>query len=179
MTLIGVLRQPGRFLGGIIDRLCAVIGAVTLSQFPQFFGQYMQRLGGHLDEAKRTFELYENTAADLNLTLEAYIQEHLDSASNVFVSAGQVIQALVERYRELQMSYMALQDTTIYNRWFVFLREADWAIVANTWHNFVPGVPTTFEGLTYAMVGLLIGWGAFTLFKMIISAPFNYLSGRH
>jgi len=44
--MLKTLRHPVRFLDGIVDRVFTVLGAVTLSQFPQFYGQYMQRLGG-------------------------------------------------------------------------------------------------------------------------------------
>ncbi len=172
------IRQPVKFLDGILDRLFCILGAVALSQFPQFFGQYMQRLGGHLAEARLALAQYEAAAKALGLTLEDYIQEHLDSASPVFVSSGEVIRALLERVQHLELSYQALQDATIYNRWFVFLREVDWSIASGTWENFMPGVPTTFEGLTYALAGLLLGWGIYALIKMAILAAYKALSGK-
>lgn len=172
------ISHPLRFIDGILDRIISIIGAVAFSQFPQFFGQYMQRLGGHLAEAKRTLAQYISAAEALNLTLEEYIKEHLESGSEVFVSSGKVIQDLLERMQTLELSYQALQDATIYNRWLVFLREVDWSIAAGTWGNFVPGVPTTVEGLTYALAGLLLGWGAYTLFKSLASFPMKALKTK-
>ncbi|MDZ4133573.1 MAG: DUF2937 family protein [Dethiobacteria bacterium] len=166
------IRHPLRLIDGILDRVFSIIGAVAFSQFPQFFGQYMQRLGGHLAEAKRALAQYIAAAEALNLTLEEYIREHLESGSEVFTSSGEVIQGLLERVQTLELSYQALQDATIYNRWLVFLREVDWSIATGTWENFVPGVPTTVEGLTYALAGLLLGWGVYTLFKTLASVPF-------
>jgi hypothetical protein len=173
-----MIRKPLQFIDGIADRICSVIGAVALSQFPQFFGQYMQRLGGHLDEAKRALEQYIRAAEALDLTLEEYIREHIQSGSEIFVSSGEVIQDLVNRVNFLEQSYQTLEDATIYNRWFVFLREVDWAIAAGTWENFVPGVPTTVEGITYALAGLLIGWGVYSFLKMLITAPAGWLQRR-
>ncbi|HBR34948.1 MAG TPA: DUF2937 domain-containing protein, partial [Firmicutes bacterium] len=46
-----LLRKLLRFFNGLLDRVVAVCGVVGLAQFPQFFGQYIQRLGGHLAEA--------------------------------------------------------------------------------------------------------------------------------
>jgi hypothetical protein len=163
------IRHPLRFIDGILDRIASIIGAVAFSQFPQFFGQYMQRLGGHLAEAQRALAQYNAAAKALGLTLEEYIREHLDSGSEVFVSSGKVIQDMLERVQRLELSYQVLQDATIYNRWLVFMREVDWSIASGTWEDFVPGVPTTVEGLTYALAGLLLGWGAYTLFKMAIA----------
>ena len=169
------IRHPLRFIDGILDRIISIIGAVAFSQFPQFFGQYMQRLGGHLAEAKRALAQYIAAAEALNLTLEEYIREHLESGSEVFISSGKVIQDLLGRVQSLELSYQALQDATIYNRWLIFLREVDWSIATGTWENFVPGVPTTVEGLTYALAGLLLGWGIYTLLKMAITVPYEAL----
>jgi phage-related protein len=170
------VKRAFSFLDGIADRICAVLGAVGLSQFPQFFGQYMQRLGGHLSEARRIYEQYQQAAADAGLSLEEYIQEHLDATNDIFVSSGRVIENLVNRYHELEQSFLALADSNIYNRWFVFLKEVDPEIAAGTWESFVPGVPTTIEGLFYAVTGLLIGWGIYAGLKTIISYPFRQKS---
>ncbi len=162
-----------RFLDGIADRICAVLGAVGLSQFPQFFGQYLQRLGGHLNEAGKIYEQYQKAAADAGLTLEEYVKEHLSSSSEVFISSGRVIENLVDRYNALEQSYLALSGSNIYNRWYVFIKEVDWEIAAGTWNNFIPGIPTTIEGLSYAIAGLLAGWGIYAVFKAFITYPFR------
>jgi hypothetical protein len=165
--------KPFKFLDNIADRVCAALGAVGLSQFPQFYGQYMQRLGGHLDEARGAYEQYVKAAADAGLSIEDYILEHLNSTSEVFRSSGRVIENLVIRFYELEQSYNALEGANIYNRWFVFLKEVDWSIAAGTWDSFVPGVPTTIEGLVYALAGLLVGWGIYALIKTVVSYPFK------
>ncbi len=172
------LRHPVTFLDGIADRIFTVLGAVALSQFPQFYGQYMQRLGGHLDEAKRALDQYIRAAENLNMSLEEYIREHLQSGSDVFVSTGEVIKNLAERVETLEQSYIALQNATIYNRWLVFVQEVDMQIAAGTWSNFMPGVPTTAEGLTYALTGLLLGWGLYTLLKTAVTLPFKALAAK-
>lgn len=176
--MIKIRGGPLKFLDDLADRISAAVGAVALSQFPQFYGQYMQRLGGHLDEARRMLEQYINAAAALNLTLEEYIHEHLESGSSVFISSGEIMQSLVERYEALEKAYMALKDANIYSRWFVFLKEVDWSIAAGTWQNFVPGVPTTTEGLVYALTGLLLGWLIYSFFKYIVSIPFRSIPGN-
>jgi hypothetical protein len=165
--------KPIKFFDNLIDRFCAALGAVALSQFPQFYGQYMQRLGGHLDETKRALDQYIKVASDLGLTLEEYIIEHLNSSSEIFKSSGRIIEDLLTRYNELNQTYNALQEANIYNRWFVFLKEVDWSIAVGTWNNFMPGIPTTIEGLTYALAGLLAGWGTYSIVKLLIAFPFR------
>jgi hypothetical protein len=166
-----LLFHPLMFLNGFVDRAFALLGAILLAQFPQFFGQYLQRLGGHLDEARRTVAAYETAAAALGLSLEEYIEHHLTSGSELFVSSGRVILGLVERFAQLQASFNALAGADPLTRWWVFLKEAELAIAVQTWRGFTPGVPTTAEGLIYAGAGLLLGWGLFALLKSL-ARPF-------
>jgi BMFP domain-containing protein YqiC len=139
----------------------------------------MQRLGGHLDEARHMLQQYIDAAAALGLSLDVYIREHLESGSEVFTSTGRIIADLVERVQTLEQAYQALQDAGIISRWFVFLREVDWTIAAGTWENFVPGVPTTLEGLIYALTGLLLGWGLYALLKSLIAIPIKAIGQKN
>ncbi len=162
-----LLRYPFRFLGGLLDRACALLGAVLLAQFPQYFGQYLQRLGGHLDELRATVYTYEQAAAALGLTLDQFIEEHLLAESEVLAASGNIIVNLLERLHRLEQSMSALLQADPLNRWFIFLREADWSIARQTWSAFTPGVPTTAEGLAYAGAGLMLGWGLYSLLKAV------------
>jgi hypothetical protein len=56
------LRLSVRRLFMFFDRLVlaawAIAGGLALAQFPQFLAQYLQRLGGHIDEAGMAAKLY-------------------------------------------------------------------------------------------------------------------------
>lgn len=158
---------PLRILNGFLDRACALVGALLMAQFPQFFAQYIQRLGGHLDEARLVVATYEQAAADTGLSLEQYITEHLASGSEIFTSSGEVMVYIVERLHYLERSFVALADAAPLTRWWVFLTRADWTIAGQAWRDFTPGVPTTLEGLIFAAIGLFLGWGLYTLLKTI------------
>jgi hypothetical protein len=168
-----LLRYPLRFLNGLLDRAFALLGALILAQFPQFYGQYLQRLGGHIDELRRTVEVYEQAASALGISLEQYIEEHLAAESEVIASSGEIISNLVERLWQLESSFQALIQATPLTRWVVFLQNADWSVVRQCLHRFTPGVPTTAEGLVYAGAGLLLGWGLYALGRLLLSAPFK------
>lgn len=161
------LAYPLQLLKGFLDRACALTGALLLAQFPQFYGQYLQRLGGHLEEARHTMALYEETAASLGFTLEQYIDHHLISDSAVFVSSGQAIASLLERLHQLERSFSTLLEAAPLFRWWIFLGEAEWPIVAQTWRGFTPGIPTTAEGLFYAAAGLLLGWSCCSAVRLL------------
>ena len=175
-----LLKKFFRFLGGFLDRLLAVFGVVSFAQFPQFFNQYIQRLGGHLAEAKFMLVRYEMTADYFNMTLDEYIATHVNSGHEVFVSSGQLISDLVTRINTLEKSFAALKDASVYNRWWVFLRQLDYSIFQETWLDFTPGIPTTLEGAIYGVCGLLVTWFLCQVLKSVlkslaklISSPFS------
>src|SRR5690625_7834252 len=49
----------GRKLDNVGSALGGAAGGMSLSQAPAFVQAYLQRLGGHLDEARRTLDLVE------------------------------------------------------------------------------------------------------------------------
>jgi len=61
---------------GLLDRLLCLVGAVVFAQAPEFFQQYLQRLGGRLDEARRQLEVFRDVGArvDSLATAEAAIR---------------------------------------------------------------------------------------------------------
>ena len=173
-----LLRYPIKFLDGLMDRITAIIGALILAQFPQYFAQYMQRLGGHLDEARRNIAQYKNVATSFNMSLQEYINIHLQSNNKVFISTGRVIQSMWDRLQHLENAFQSLQHSTLLTRWLVFLRVMDPEIARNTWVNFTPGVPTTMEALEYALLGLLLGWGIYQGVKALLMLPFRKTASK-
>ena len=55
-----MVRGVFRFIDTSLDRVFSILGAAAFSQVPEFIQQYLQRLGGHLDEAKRQVEIIAN-----------------------------------------------------------------------------------------------------------------------
>ena len=102
-----MLAYPLRFLDQFLDRVIAGLGAILLAQFPQYFGQYLQRLGGHLNELRHQVAEYEEAAASLGLTLGEYINEHLQAGSEIFVSTGRIMVELTGRLAEMEAAFAA------------------------------------------------------------------------
>ena len=139
-----------------IDRVLCVVGAVLLSQGPEFMQQYLQRLGGHLDEARRQLVLFQKTAADSGLTLEEFIQRTAASAEPSVAKLAGVMTESAERVAALQTAHDALLHASMWERPFVFLRHLDVGIAKAAAIVYQPAVPTTAEGLLYALVGMLL-----------------------
>ena len=141
---------------GLLDRALCVIGAVAFSQFPEFMQQYLQRLGGHLDEARRQLQHFQETAAQSGLTLERLISQTGANPDAAVARLGGVMTETVTRVETLDHAQAALQGASLWSRPFVFLQHVDPAIARATWSIFKPAVPTTGEGLVYALLGMLV-----------------------
>ena len=151
-------KRPVNFLSRIInnlfDRIVGVIGAVIFAQIPQFIAQYMQRLGGHVDELKRIITKYTTDAQAHKLTLEAYIQKHLNSSLDIFKTTGQTMQENLIRFNNLHQSLTDLTNAAPYAKFFLFIKNIELSIAKAVYKDFTPGIPATYEGLAYAVIGI-------------------------
>lgn len=139
-----------------IDRILCVLGAVLFSQGPEFMQQYMQRLGGHLAEARRQLDAFQDTAAASGLTLDQLIKQTNANADRAVSRLGGLMTATADRVSDLQAAYDALLHAALWERPFVFVRHLDPGIARATGAIFQPAVPTTVEGLLYALTGMLV-----------------------
>ncbi len=173
------MKPAAKLLGfgeGLLDRMLCVVGAVGFSQAPEFMQQYMQRLGGHLDEARRQLMQFEQAAAQSGLTLQRFIAQTSTNADTAVAKLGGVMTRTVTRVDSLESAQTALQNASIWTRPFVFLRHLDSSIAHGTWSIFKPAVPTTAEGLVYALLGMLVLIG---LYHFGIKYPVSRLRTKH
>ncbi len=142
------LRKCDALLGTI---LAAVVG-VSFAQLPAFIQQYLQRLGGHVDEAQ------------LNLAQVASGASFraLDAPARELLSVS-----LQQRVSVLQTGEQAITSASASARPFVFLRELDPDIAMATFRAFEPAVPLSTAGLIYGVAGIVAGW----LFYEILKVP--------
>ncbi len=152
-----ILLAPARFVDSILDRICAVLGALAFAQFPQYCAQYIQRLGGHVDEAARNMDRYREIAKEVGKSLYQYSQHLLNSKDPAVFKTGQKIAGDLERYDQLAAALKELQTAPAYKKFFVFIKNIDLEIARGAWENFTPGLPVTLEGAAYAAIGIVIG----------------------
>jgi Protein of unknown function (DUF2937) len=153
------MKSGSRFLrvfDGVIDRVLCVCGAVLFSQGPEFMQQYQQRLGGHLAEAQRQLGLFRDAATQAGATLEQFIIQTRANPNAGLRQLGSVMNDAAERTTSLQTAYDALLHASLWARPFVFFRHLDLGIAQGTWTAYRPAVPTTIEGLFYALAGMLV-----------------------
>jgi Protein of unknown function (DUF2937) len=150
-----IVRSASRGLETLLDRVLCVGGAVVFSQIPEFMQQYLQRLEGHLDEARLQVERFKAAAAQAGMTLDQMIAGTGQNPDPAMARLGGVIRSSVARVDELSAADAALRHASLWTRPFAFLEHADWGIARATWAIYRPAVPTTAEGFLYAAVGMV------------------------
>ena len=145
----------------LIDRLLCVFGAVLFCQLPEFIQQYLQRLGGRLDEARRQLAQFTDVAAQSKLTLVDFIQRTSHNADESVARLAGVMSDTVTRVDSLNAADLAIRNASLWEKPFVFLTHLDPSIARATLSIYKPAVPTTVEGLIYAILGMLVILGLY------------------
>jgi hypothetical protein len=146
-----IFRKIDSLAGAVI----AAVGALACAQLPVFVQQYLQRLGGHVDEARQQLELLNGDAP----------LPGLDAAGR------QALQTVLQgRLAELTHQLTALEGAAPVLRPLEFLGGFDSAIAAATFDRFVPALPLDTAGLVYAVSGLFVAWLVYEGFKLPVWA---------
>lgn len=144
-------------LSKLINGLISVLGAAFTSQFPAFFQQYQQRLGGSLDQAKVAVQRVEQVALSLGMTVDKMVERFMLSRDVAYQSLGAInIQALDDLER-LEKANVALSEATGADKFLQFIGHFDPIVAEGAWRAFEPAVPLTTEAMIYAGIGMLLG----------------------
>ena len=145
--------------------LLGLAGAVLLSQFPEFFQQYTQRLGGRYDEVKSQVSALEKRAGEAGKDIDGYLRTFLLNRDVDVRREGQELRALVQRRMTLEEAYQALTGSERWWRARAFARHVDWDIAGATLTAYQPAVPVTAEAGVYAGAGF--GTGAIVFLAIL------------
>ena len=143
--------------------LFGLAGAALLSQFPEFFQQYTQRLGGRLDEVRTQVEALESRAAGSGKSMNAYLEQFLASRDHDVRQEGRALAALVQRRAALATAYSALSGTSQFWRARAFAEHVDWEIAQATARDYKPATPLTAESAVYGGAGFGVGGFVYSL----------------
>lgn len=137
--------------------LAALAGAVLLSQFPAFYDQYLQRLGGRLDQARIDIARIETAARQERLSVAEYIAVFLRDEQSPVRRHGGVMQAQFAELTRLETAFAALRDAPVAARPLRFAGHVEADAAQATLDDFQPALPLGTEGLAYALFGMLGG----------------------
>jgi hypothetical protein len=163
VALPRIIRSASEGAEGLLDRALCVAGAVLFSQLPEFMQQYLQRLEGHLDEAKLAVGRFSDAAAQAGMTVGQLVSSAAQNPNPAMGKLGGVVQDAVARVDTLAAADAALRGASTWTRPFVFASHADWAIARATLSIYRPAVPTTFEGMVYSGIGIVVVLGLYHL----------------
>ncbi|MBP0481101.1 DUF2937 family protein [Sagittula salina] len=137
-------------------------GGLAASQFPEFSQQYMQRLGGAVDELTRQVQRFEADAAAVGLELPAYLDRLAAEGPLAERQAENMAHDIARRDR-LAADLAALAEAGPFMRARLATHLGDPRIWARARETFKPAVPATFEGVSFAGTGFLAGWAGLSL----------------
>jgi hypothetical protein len=147
----------------LIAALFGVCGAAGFSQGQTYIQQYLQRLGGHMDEARRT----------LQEAGQGSLYADLDEASR-----QTVISATRGRLADIESSYRAIHDAGPATQPYEFFRHLDVQIAQAVAGDFQPALPLDRVSLVYAAVGLILGLIVYDLIKLPCGLAFRRRGSR-
>ena len=142
---------------------------IVFSQAPEFVQQYRQRLGGAVDELKRTIAQFDDEAGAQSLTREAGIARLRSNADPLVQARGTDLEGDVARERRLEAQDRAFDEAGPLGRYWVFLERFDPEIAGRAWAIYQPAVPVTAAGLVAGAVGLVAGYGG----TRFLASPFR------
>lgn len=168
-----ILLSPLLFMESVADRAVAAAGAVIFMQIPAFIVQYIQRLGGHVDELKILIGKYRAAAADNGRTLEEYVQLHIQSGVKEFAASGRLISENIERLNFLSDAHQQISAATGIKKFFIFIRKSDIDIIKGTYSDFVPGISFSLDSVLYAIAGIAVFMSLYFLVKKSVVFVFS------
>lgn len=140
----------GRKFDNLGSAVSGAGGGMGLSQAPAFTQAYLQRLGGHLDEARRTLDLVERGVLVPDLTA---------------AERAQAARGFADRVTELEATYSTIAEASPLMQPVLMLRHADSEIAQRAWEAFTPAVPVDAPSLIWTGVGVLLALLIYELVK--------------
>ena len=143
--------------------------ALVVSQLPEFVQQYRQRLGGTIDELKRTVAQFDVETRAQQVTREAGLARLRSNADPLAQARGIDLQSDIDREARLEAQERAFTDAGPIGRYWAFAERFDPELAGLTYRIFEPAVPLTQAGFIAAVVGFLAGYGG----ARLLALPFR------
>lgn len=148
-----------------------VLGAMTLSQFPEFSQQYLQRLAGQADALNAILTAFDASAAKAGLSREKALEE---LSGTTFRDAHRAdMRDAILRAERVDRDLTFLRAADPLERLLLPHRFRDGETLAATWADFRPALPVTPEGLISGGIGFGAGWTLLAGLGALLRRPFR------
>lgn len=153
--------------------LSALTGAVAVGQAPEFAQQYMQRLGGALDELAVVVADFDADAARNGLSRLEALETHQNSATPLFRDRGVSMLRTIDRYEALLDQAARFERLPPVARPLVLATGPDNRLMTGAWRAFEPALPLTPHGLAWTAFGFIAG----VALAWLVALPFRRRRG--
>ncbi len=147
-------------------------GAVGVAQFPEYSQQYVQRLGGAVDELSRFMDEFDADAARLDMSRSAALVD-LAQGNQMGAARADTIVRTIERHERFSRDLEQMQGLGPFSRARYATRFNDGELAGRVWENYKPAMPVTFEGAMFAELGFLSGLALFSVLIYLLRLPFK------
>jgi hypothetical protein len=158
-----------KWISALLDRIFVVMGAFIFSQIPIFMQQYRMQLTGHVAELRLQVGLMQQVALSTGKTLEQFIQKFTQSSDADFAGQGEIMNGMVSRLQTLSDGLTALNTASVFTRPYEFLIHYQPDIGKATLEIFEMGIAFTYEGLVYALIGIIVGYFLYHIIRSLFS----------
>lgn len=147
--------------------------ALGLSQFPEYNQQYIQRLGGAVDELAAITAEFDAAATRAGITRTEALGRYAAVGDDFIAERGDDMSDIFARHQRLSAHLDALRGAGPVDRLASFGRYYDPELAERTLGDFRPAVPATGEGLAYAGAGLAAGYALVAGLISLVLLPFR------
>lgn len=146
-----------------------VAGAAATSQFPEYSQQYIQRLGGAVDELAVVVADFDTSAKAVGLTRESALNQM--QGTDFLERRRTDMMFTFGRYDRLRGDLSTLEGQGPFMRAYAIPRLVDAQISAAVWRVYQPAVPLNLAGLIFGIVGFILGGAIIGSALRIITWP--------
>jgi hypothetical protein len=148
-----------------------IAGAAATSQFPEFSQQYAQRLGGAVDALAEVVADFDASAAAVGLERSEALEQMQGSE---FLERRQAdMEQTFARFDRLSADLAVLEGQGPFMRAYNLPRLRDAQIAQAAWAAYQPAVPLNFAGVSFAVVGFVLGSSVLGLLFRLLFWPFR------
>lgn len=150
----------------LVNTVGGILCGCALSQFPEYSQQYVQRMGGALDELATVVQDFDNSAKTAGYNRDEALSVMTGSA---FMESRQTdMRRTFDRFDTLFDDYSRLKDANAFERLAYTARMRDSDVFKGTAKDFKPAVPLNLEGASFVSIGFLFGYGLFAGFMRLL-----------
>ena len=140
----------------MISLAAGLAGGAGAAQFPEFSQQYVQRLGGAVDELAIVVRDFDASAEAAGLTRASALE---DLSGSTFRNLRRSdMERTISRYERLSASLTLMREERAAGRLALSYGAFDQEIAKATLDDFRPAVPVTVEGFAFAAGGFALGY---------------------